>query len=294
MNTILVTGATGYLGRHIIRQLLNERRHVRALSRDSKKLSDFTSSSLEIVEAEVTNPESLRGLMKGIDTVISTVGITRQKDGLSYEQVDYEANRNLLNEAIASGVRKFIFVSVLNGQHLKSLKICEAKERFVETLKSSEIEYAVIRPNGFFSDMKEFLEMARKGRVYVFGDGDTRSNPIHGEDLARVCIKAIESSDSEIGAGGPEVFSQNEIARLAFESVNKPVAITRIPDVFRRITLGVLRTFTPVSVYGPLEFFLTVLSMDMLAPQTGHKRLKDFFSEVVLEYQRESLIGEES
>ena len=66
--------------------------------------------------------------------VISTVGITRQKDGFTYMDVDYRENANLLSEAKRSGVKKFIYVSVLNGEKLSNLKICEAKERFVTEL----------------------------------------------------------------------------------------------------------------------------------------------------------------
>ena len=66
--------------------------------------------------------------------VISTVGITRQKDGFTYMDVDYRENANLLSEAKRSGVKKFIYVSVLNGEKLSNLKICEAKEIFVTEL----------------------------------------------------------------------------------------------------------------------------------------------------------------
>ena len=117
--------------------------------------------------------------MQGVDVVISTVGITRQKDGLTYMAVDYRANLNLLNEARKAGVKKFIYVSVLNGEHLTQLKICEAKEKFVNTLMNSGMDYCVIRPNGFFSDMGDFLDMAKQGRVYLFGDGKKKMNPIH-------------------------------------------------------------------------------------------------------------------
>ena len=121
--------------------------------------------------------------------------------------------------------------------------------------------------------------MAQKGRIYVFGDGETRINPIHGEDLAKVCTAAIDSTEHEIQTGGPDIYSQLDIARLAFETVGKPASVTKIPDLFRRIALSVLRAFTPVTVFGPLEFFLTVLSIHMLAPESAHKHLKDFFLE---------------
>ena len=89
---------------------------------------------------EITRRETLKGCCNGIDTVISTAGITRQKDGLTYMDVDYQANLNLLEEALNSGVRKFIYVSALNGQHLRHRKIFRAKGGFVERLRASGIE----------------------------------------------------------------------------------------------------------------------------------------------------------
>lgn len=86
-----------------------------------------------------------------MDAVITTVGITRQKDGLTYMDVDYGANVNLLREAERAGVSRFIYVSVLNGNNMRHLKICNAKERFVDQLSLSDIDSCVIRPNGFFS-----------------------------------------------------------------------------------------------------------------------------------------------
>lgn len=281
MSNVLIAGGTGYLGRHVIEELLKAGVSTRAIARKVSKLAQYQNKGLDIIEAEVTKPNTLTNVMAGVDTVISTVGITRQKDGLTYEQVDYQANLNLLRAAQANGVRKFIFVSVLNGENLRHLKICKAKEQFVDELKSSGLDYTVIRPNGFFSDMKEFIEMAKKGSIYLFGDGLTKSNPIHGRDLAKVCVQAIGDGATEIKVGGPDTITQLELTRLAFDAINKPVSVVKIPDIFRRIAVSVLRIFTPVSVYGPLEFFLTVLSMDMLAPEVGEEHLGDFFRTLV-------------
>ena len=100
---------------------------------------------------------------------------------------------NLLEDALKHGVKKFIYVSVLHGEKLKHLKICEAKEAFVERLKSAGIDYCVIRPNGFFSDLSAFFDMAKNGRAYLLGNGEKKLNPIHGADLAEICVDAIKN-----------------------------------------------------------------------------------------------------
>lgn len=284
MSTILLAGATGYLGRHIGYELIQRGLPARLLVRNPDKVVHLNTHNLDVVQAEITQPETLQGVLESVDTVISTVGITRQKDGLTYMDVDYQANKNLLDEAKKQGVRRFIYVSVLNGEHMRHLQICEAKERFVDALKASGLEYTVVRPNGFFSDLATFVDMAKRGRVYLFGDGSVKANPIHGADLAKVCIDAITQSSQEIIVGGPEVLTQLEIAKLAFAAVGKRPQITHIPDGVRRSLLALARTFMRPQAYGPLEFFMTAMAMDMIAPTTGHRTLGAFYKEVAQLY----------
>ncbi len=277
MKKILLAGATGYLGSHIAKRLIQNACDIRVITRSPGKLAERGIEVEDSVQAEVTRPETLKGCCSGIDTIISTLGITRQKDGLTYLDVDYQANLNLLNVARESGVRKFIYVSVLNGGNLRHLKICDAKEKFVEQLEKSELEYCVVRPNGFFSDMSEFFAMAQKGNIYIFGSGEQKTNPIHGEDLAAVCVDAIECLEQEIKVGGPETLTYNEIAKIAFEVAGKEPKITLIPDWMRTVILWMIRVFTNSKFYGPIEFFLTVTAIDMIAPKYGTHRLREHF-----------------
>jgi len=277
---ILLAGATGYLGNYIMQELLSRNLKTKIIVRDKSKLK-LNNENLEIKEAEVTKPETLKYLFEDVRVVISTVGITRQKDGLTYMDVDYQANANLIDEAKKSGVKKFIYISVLNGEKLRHLKICEAKERLGDYLKTSGLEYSIIRPNGFFSDMGDFLKMAKGGKVYLFGNGKLKLNPIHGEDLAKAVVDSINQDENEINIGGPDMLSQNEIAELALKAYEKPVKIIHIPDWIRKFVLWSVRTFTSSKTYGPLEFFMTTMVMDMQAPQYGNRKLEDYFNEQV-------------
>ena len=120
--------------------------------------------------------------------------------------------------------------------------------------------------------------MAQKGRAYVFGNGEWKANPIHGADLAAVCVDAIEKSEQEIKVGGPETLTHNEIAKIAFQTLAKHPQIIHIPDWARVTILKLVRIFTGSKVYGPLEFFLTVMAMDMIAPEYGKHTLHEYFA----------------
>lgn len=288
MTKILVAGAGGYLGKYILEELDSWGIPVLALVRAPEKLKDLNHRNMKIVKAEVTRPETLSGVCKGVYTVISTIGITRQKDGLTHMDVDYQANVNLLQEAERAGVRKFIYVSVIDGDKLRHLKITEAKERFVDVLKASGLEYTVIRPNGFFSDLRNLLNMAEKGRVVLFGNGELKLNPIHGADLAEVCVRAIAQKEKEIAVGGPDILTQNEIAEMALCAWNKPADIIHLPGWIRLLILNTAKIFLPEQRSGPLEFFLTLMARDSIATRYGTHRIQDFFKQEVQQIKQQS------
>jgi len=183
MKRVLVAGATGYLGRFVVQEFKKQGFWVRALARNANKFNDQNKNIDEKFIGEITNSNSLSGICKDIDIVFSSIGITKQKDGLTYMDVDYQGNVNLLDEAKKERVQKFIFVSVFNSENMKNLKGIHAKVKFEEELKKSGVGYSIIYPNGFFSDMLEYLQMAKKGKGYVFGSGENKINPIHGEDI---------------------------------------------------------------------------------------------------------------
>jgi uncharacterized protein YbjT (DUF2867 family) len=276
---ILLAGATGYLGRHLLNVLVDKQNQVVAIARKPNQLDHLNENYLEVKQAEVTKPDTLRDICKGIDIVISTVGITRQKDGLTYMDVDYKANMNLLSEAQKAGVSHFVYVSAINGDKYRHLQIFEAKEKFVDALKASGLSYTIVRPNGFFSDMKDFLQMAQSGRVYLFGSGNQKLNPIHGKDLARAIVDSLEEQNKELIIGGPDILNLNDIGKLALSALNKPMKITHLPDCLRRLSIWTFRSFTSVKTYGPIEFFLTLMAEDQIAPSYGQYHLKDYFVE---------------
>jgi uncharacterized protein YbjT (DUF2867 family) len=278
---VALAGATGYLGRYILKELIARNIPTVVVVRNPEKLEHIKNADIELCKADLGNPKQLEGIFKEVDTLISTVGITRQKDGLTYMDVDYQINKNLLEEAKNSGVRKMIYVSAYKGDQMRQLKIAAAKEKFVDELKTSGMEYTIMRPTGFFSDMADFLQMAKKGKIYLFGDGQKKLNPIHGADLAKVCVDAIEINEQEINVGGPDVLTHQQIGELALKAYGKPPKTILIPDFIRRLTIFLVRTFTSSKTYGPIEFFLTAMNLDMDAPPQGYRILEDFYLEEV-------------
>ena len=279
MQRVLVAGATGYLGGFVVRELKERGFFVRALVRSSHRAEDLRDIADEVVEGQVTRPVTLEGVCAGMDVVFSSVGITRQKDRLTFRDVDYQGNTNLLNAAIRAGVKKFVYVSAFKGPSLRHLDIVAAHEDFVDELKASGIEYSVLRPTGYFSDMGEVFEMAKKGRVWLIGDGTNHLNPIHGADLAAACVGALEGNEAAIDVGGPEILAWNEVAALAFEVLDRPMKVVHVPPWVAWALVRLVRLFSRHQ--GELlAFFTTMSTSDVVAPATVTHTLAAHFREL--------------
>lgn len=275
MKRVFIAGATGYLGRHLCAEYQRRGWHVTALVRKKASVTNLNADVL--VEAQATWPETLSGIMEGVDLVISSLGITRQADGVGYWDVDYQANVNLLDEALRANVKHFSFIHVLHADRMKNVPLAAAKSAFVRKLQQAPLKSTVIAPTGYFSDMADFLAMAKAGRVWLFGKGQQRINPIHGADLASASFEAIARGDDWLDVGGPDTFTQNELAELCFDVLGTPARITHLPDVLRCLILRVLPRLAPRRVAGPAQFFLTALAMNMTATASGSHHLEEHF-----------------
>jgi uncharacterized protein YbjT (DUF2867 family) len=282
---VLIAGATGYLGKYAVQAFKQRGYWVRVLSRSKERLFEpgpFTAPALseddidDVFIGEISKPETLKGVMDGIDIVYSSVGISRQRDRLTFEQVDYQCNRNLIDLCANSTVKRFVYVSMQGAENIMHLAITLAHERVVEDLKQSGLEYRIVRPCGYFSDMGVLYDMAIKGRAYLVGEGNNRMNPIHGRDLAEVCVATVEGDELEVEAGGPDIMTQREAVELAFDVARKPVKITIIPMWLARSLvkfIGLLST-----QFGDLaNFIVTAGEIDGVGPTRGTTTLKSYF-----------------
>lgn len=294
MQRVLVAGSTGYLGKFVVQEFKRRGYWVRALTRNPKKLEQ-TGPLLELAVidkvdevfvGEVTRPETLQGLCNDIDIVFSSIGITRQKDKLTYWDVDYQGNKNILDIALAKSVKKFIYVSLFNAHMYEYLEIVKAHEDFVRDLQDSGLGYTIIRPTGYFSDMSEFLKMAKAGRVYLIGNGENKINPIHGADLAKVCVDATEGKENEVPAGGPVTYSVREIAELALSTLGKKPKITRVPLWLAKAAVKVIRPFNK-QMADLADFFVAAGEGDGVAPITGKQTLVNYYQELASQWLRE-------
>ena len=219
MASVLVAGATGYLGRYVVAELHSRGHLVRAVVRDrdrARREGPWGSPSLDGLVDEwalgnVTDPRFTRDLAADVEHVVSALGVTRQK--ADPWQIDNLANLAILNSALKHA-GSFTYINTLGGDRCPA-RLTRAKSAFAQTLSVAEIGAQIINPPAYFSDMMEVLAMARRGLVTVLRP-TARINPIHGADLAVYVVDRMEEGTSGTwDIGGPDVLTWRQVAQLA-------------------------------------------------------------------------------
>ena len=279
---VVVAGATGYAGRHLVRELSDRGYRVRAVVRSrarAEKDGAFGAPALaglvtEWREGDITDRAFVAGSCDGADAVVSALGVTRQR--ADPWDVDYLANLHLLEDAERASVSSFLYINVMHADRGQSL-LLRSKAAFAETLKRSSVTHQIINPSGYFSDMTEFLAMARRGLIVVPPARGVRIAPIHGADLAKFSIERLGGPAGSWDVGGPDVLGYEDIARLAADAVAKRCRIVTIPRAAVTAAVWCARRVGG-RIETLAEFFADGLVHDAVGEQYGQHHLGAYFA----------------
>ncbi|MFZ5893193.1 MAG: SDR family oxidoreductase [Myxococcota bacterium] len=281
MAKVLVAGASGALGRRIIETAERRGFRVRALGRRHGALQGLGAS-----ETALADPVSGRGLeeaLVGVDVLVSALGASVSpefgKGYRSFRAVDTPANLQLLRAAERARVPRFVYVSLACEHELSELAYVRAHEDVVRALQASQLDYAVLRPTGFFSAFGALVGMAARGAVPLIGNPEAKTNPIAEDDIAEQCVELLQRDSlgrTSLELGGPDVFTRREIMELAFRVQRREPKLRRLPDGLVKTLALLMRPFNP-RVSDLLRFVLGVSSRDCVAPPIGVRRLADYF-----------------
>ena len=274
----MLFGSTGNVGKQIAKETLHRGFLLTAVVRNSQKAKDISTITTNVLIADATKSDELIGICNGFDIVISALGKSvspNDTSKTSFYDVDFAANASILNEAIASGVKKFVYVSALHSERYTNLEYFKVHHEFSEKLIQSGLDYSIIKPPSIFSAYLDVVEMARKGRLANLGKGDKRTNPIYEGDLAAVCVNSINSPKSEIEVGGREVLTRKQINEIIQQHVNPSKKIPTIPVWVMRAILPLIR-LTNRNMFDKFAFFVDVMQHDIIAPQVGQLTLKEY------------------
>ncbi|VAX27396.1 hypothetical protein MNBD_NITROSPIRAE02-34 [hydrothermal vent metagenome] len=248
---IFIAGATGFVGRHLIRSLSSGEFRVRCLVRSEERGKLCSSLGFETSKGDITDRESLKGTLEGIRIVTHLVGIIKEQGESTFDKVHIEGTRNLVDEAKSSNVEHFFFQSALGADLRSPFKYLKTKAEAEEIVKDSGIPYTIFRPSliigpgdGFTKSIKELLKLGPV--VPVPGDGKARFQPIFIDDWVSCFLKIIDSQNFKnqvLEFGGPEHLSYNEILKIIMKEmgINKP--IVHIPPTITKAGLPFMQAF---------------------------------------------------
>jgi uncharacterized protein YbjT (DUF2867 family) len=275
----LVTGATGSLGRRIVRQLRENEQTVRAFVCLNSRFGELEDRGAEIFIGNLKQERDITKACRNVKYIISSHG--SGNDALA---LDYRANIDLIDQAIANNVNHFVFISVLGvDRGYQDSPTFKAKREVEKYLIASGLNYTILRPSGFANNIIPLAERFRDTGIYVsIGEQKNRSSIISTDDLAKIAIASteIEAAKNQIFAvGGPDILKREDISRIFARLFNRePFVINPPLELLDGLRLGIglfnpqlnksLGTFRTLLAH---EFFCTKDEIDLLESTFGMK-----------------------
>lgn len=279
---ILVAGASGLVGREVVRLLVEAGHAVRTLSQDEGRAAALRALTDDVRIADATREGALRGVCDGVDVVVSALGapVLPGRARRSYGEVDRVANERLVAEAARAGVRRFVYVGVFTTPAYAGSAYVRAHHDVERRISRSGLEHGFVRATGIFGALAELVPMARKGPVPLIGNGSAKTNPVHETDVAEAVIRAVLAPGStEVELGGPEVLTRRGIAELAFRACGKPPRLIAMPVWLMRVVAWLYR-FTNRRMAELLAFVIPASTTDCVAEAGGTRKLGAYFEDV--------------
>ena len=244
--TILVVGATGTLGRQVVRRALDEGHKVRCLVRSPKKAGFLREWGAELVPGNLCQPQSLPPALVGVSAIIDAA-TSRPTDSLTIKQVDWDGKVALIQAAKAAEVDRFIFFSLLDAEKYPDVPLMEIKRCTELFLAEADLNYTVLRLCGFMQGLiSQYAVPILEGQaVWVTGE----SSPIaymDTQDIAKFAIRALSVPATEkqtFPVVGSRAWGAEEIINLCERLSGREARVTRMPINLLRTVRRVSRFF---------------------------------------------------
>ena len=233
---VFVTGGTGFVGRTIIRKLLERGESVRALYRNRQRCS-LEDARLTWVPGEIGSPERLSRAMDGADAVIHLVGRLIEPGSETFEKIHVGGARNMLEAAQRSGLRRFLYMSALGARPEAASRYHQTKWQAEEAVRAAGLDATIFRPSLIFGREDVSINLLSKIISYspvvpIFGDGQNRLQPVWVEDVADCFLRALDrpvSSGKSYSLCGPRSYTVDELVGLILRVKKRNRLMLRIP-----------------------------------------------------------------
>ena len=290
-NTIFVTGASGQLGRLVIKHLLAHgvtHKRIIAGTRSPAKLADLAAAGIEVRKADFDAPEGLTEAFKGVGTalIIST-------DALDEADARLKQHRHAVSSAVAAGVERLAYTSLPNPDS-SLLSFAPDHLETERTIKATGLPHVIFR-NGWYQEnlLRSLPSALKSGQWHSAAEGG-RTSYVAREDIAEAIAAALVTSTSESRTytlTGTEALSNEEIADLASRATGKPLAVVHVTD--EQLVAGLKAAGVPgvfISLFVSIEAEVRAGNLSIVTDHLGSligrtpKRLADYLEEAEASY----------
>jgi uncharacterized protein YbjT (DUF2867 family) len=256
---ILLTGATGTIGRPLLRRLTASGAPVRCLVRDPRRLGD-ERVRVQIALGDLSDHLSFRHALRGVDTVVHLASIIRDQPGGSIEELAGVATWRLVRAAEKAGVERFVFFSTLGASTRSHARLMRAKAVAETAVSESNMAHTIFAPSIVYAPRDPYLRLLERMSYLpvmpIPGSGKATVQPIWAEDVADCVLaalpggaKAEESVNRRYELAGPETLTHADLVEIATRSFNRHRPIVRVPTRIVRRTLNLVEL-----LMGPTAF----------------------------------------
>ena len=240
---VFLTGATGFVGGHVLKRLVAEGHSVKALVRGPAKAKLAASNQIELVQGDVADGSALDEGTRNCDAVVHLVGIIAETGKATFERIHHIGTRNVVEAAKRNGISRYVQMSALGVRADGVSEYQTSKWKGEEAVRQSGMDYCILRPSLIFGRgsgfVTQMLDVMRKAPVFrpVPGNGKPVFRPIFVEDVSACFVQALTNlkvTNKTMELGGGDELSLDEVLQTIADcaGIRKPAFHVPMPLMF--------------------------------------------------------------
>jgi uncharacterized protein YbjT (DUF2867 family) len=245
---ILLTGATGTVGKALLPLLLERGDDVRVLVRDPRRLGRArVDVQLALGDlASLGDPHLQRQALRGVDTVVHLAATIRDQPRARVEELNGLATARLLRAAEGLGTERFLFFSALGTSEFQRTRFFRAKALAQEAVTASKLETTVFAPSIVYDRDDFWVTLMRRLSLLpllpISGSGQAQFQPLWAQDAARCVVAVLEGAKADrVELAGPQTLTYDAMARIVARSIGRERPLVHVPLGLVRLGLIWLR-----------------------------------------------------
>lgn len=254
VNSICVLGGTGFVGRHLVSQLAEQRLHVKVLSRRRERHRELlVLPTVKLVEADVHDPAQLNLHLQGCDTVINLIGILNERGhhGRGFNHAHVELARKIVSACRTGGVRRLLHMSALGADATKGpshyLRSKGGAEDYVHANAGKTIKVTSFRPSVIFgpddSFINRFAKLLKISPVLPLACPDARFAPVYVGDVVEVMVAALKDASSfghRYDLCGPREYTLKALVQYTAQAMGIKRLVVGLPSPLSRLQATIM------------------------------------------------------